>query len=290
MSVSELPPSSAGIDLHFNCTNCGEAGVRRYCPSCGETRPGSEDMSLGHFLGHAFHELVHLDSKIFRSFVYLLTRPGFLTLEYFQGRKKRYITPVRIYITLFALSFFAYSVRSSVSVWDFEKFIAADATGKGVAAIERLLAGTGTTKVAFIERVNGQWHKLISLTQFVNVGLVALALQVLYWRSRRYFVEHLIFSLHLQASFLLLSLVTWPLWWATGMEFTTNRNWIVVATMMLLHAAITIAAVWRFYAQDRTRNIVKGALTYVVTYGASVLLTLATLFVAFYQVAKAVRA
>ena len=289
MSVAELPPSTGSVELPVACTNCGETGVRNYCPACGETRPGHADMSLGHFIGHAFHELVHLDSKIFKSFLYLITRPGFLTAEYFDGRKKRYITPVRIYITLFALSLFAYSVRSSVSVWDFQKFLEADATGRGTAAIERLVAGSGTTSAAFVERVNSQWHKLITLTQFVNIAMLALALQLLYWRSRRYFVEHMVFSLHLQSAFLLLALLAWPLWWATSVEFTQPGNYGFALCMMVLHAVITVLAVRRFYRQDTLRTVAKGLAAYLASYAASVVLTLATLAGAFYLAVKSVK-
>lgn len=289
MSVAELPPTAGGAEALYPCNNCGESGVRNYCPGCGETRPGHEDMSLSHFFGHAVHELVHLDSKIFRSFLYLITRPGFLTAEYFNGRKKRYIAPLRIYVTLFALSFFAYSFQSSISVWDVQKFIDADVTGKIAGAIEQLTAGTGVSASAWAEQVNVNWHKLITVTQFVNILLLALALQALYWRSGRYFVEHLIFSLHLQSAFLLISLLMWPLWWLAGVQLTDTKNYGLSLTMMLVHAVIAIVAVHRFYAQDRWRNLIKGFAGYIASYAASVVLTLATLVMAVYVVSKAIR-
>jgi hypothetical protein len=52
------------------------------------------------------HEFLHVDSKIFRTVKHLLLTPGFLTREYFNGRRTRYVSPIRIYL-VFSVIYFA---------------------------------------------------------------------------------------------------------------------------------------------------------------------------------------
>ena len=47
-----------------------------------------------------------LDTKLFKSFIPLLLKPGFLTLEYFKGRRVGYVKPFRMYIITSIVFFF----------------------------------------------------------------------------------------------------------------------------------------------------------------------------------------
>lgn len=89
------------------CTNCGDPRIDVFCAKCGEKQPNHHDLTMGHLAHETFHELVHLDSKLFRTLRDLVTRPGELTAAYFAGRKTRYIGPLRLFLTFFALQFLA---------------------------------------------------------------------------------------------------------------------------------------------------------------------------------------
>src|ERR1019366_2718658 len=91
------------------CTSCGARLADEYCARCGERQPGHHDLAVGHFVHDVVHEFVHLDSKLIRTLRDLVARPGFLTEEYFAGRKSRYIPPLRLFLTLFALQFLAFT-------------------------------------------------------------------------------------------------------------------------------------------------------------------------------------
>jgi len=51
--------------------------------------------------------VLNIDSRIFRTLAPLYFRPGFLTNEYFAGRRVRYVTPFRLYFFLSVIAFFA---------------------------------------------------------------------------------------------------------------------------------------------------------------------------------------
>lgn len=86
------------------CPNCGTPLAGRYCSACGQ-----EDHSLAvplyrlilDFLSDQFQ----FDSRIGRTLGLLLFRPGHLTRNYLEGRRQRYIPPIRLYL-FFSIIFF----------------------------------------------------------------------------------------------------------------------------------------------------------------------------------------
>lgn len=96
------------VDLHHtasHCPNCGAAVAGNFCHQCGQEtvlHPPSTREFLHEFIGH----YVALEGKLLQTMKLLLFKPGQLSLEYLQGRRVRYIEPLRVYLT-FSLIFFA---------------------------------------------------------------------------------------------------------------------------------------------------------------------------------------
>jgi len=86
------------------CLNCGTALSGQYCGNCGQ-RARSRLISLWELISDAFGDLFELDSRIWRTLVPLLLRPGKLTYEYLQGRRASFMPPFRTYIVLSILFF-----------------------------------------------------------------------------------------------------------------------------------------------------------------------------------------
>lgn len=59
---------------------------------------------MGHLAHDFWHEVTHLDGKIWRSFRALLLQPGLLTQQYWEGRHGRWMRPLRIFLIVPALS------------------------------------------------------------------------------------------------------------------------------------------------------------------------------------------
>jgi len=92
------------------CLNCGAHLRGQYCGSCGQ-RARSRLISLWELVRDAFGDLFELDSRLWRTLVPLVIRPGLLTYDYLQGRRARYMPPFRMYLVLsllfFLVAFFA---------------------------------------------------------------------------------------------------------------------------------------------------------------------------------------
>lgn len=80
-----------------NCLNCGREVTDRFCSHCGQENLELKE-NLGHLITHFFADVTHYDSKFFTTIRYLLLRPGFLSKQYFQGKRTMYLNPVRMYV------------------------------------------------------------------------------------------------------------------------------------------------------------------------------------------------
>src|SRR4249920_3115859 len=86
------------------CANCGAPLSGRYCAACGQ-RHEPHIHSVAHFAAEGFESISHADSRLWRTLWYLLARPGFLTREFFAGRRMSYLPPFRLYLVISLLFF-----------------------------------------------------------------------------------------------------------------------------------------------------------------------------------------
>ncbi len=86
------------------CLNCGATLRGQYCGNCGQ-RARNRLISLWELVRDAFGDLFELDSRLWRTVIPLLIRPGLLTADYLAGRRARYMPPFRMYLVLSLLFF-----------------------------------------------------------------------------------------------------------------------------------------------------------------------------------------
>lgn len=96
-----------------HCLNCGHTfdaiQPENYCPNCGQENT-TKKLAFGQLFTDFLGAVFSFDSKVFRSFIPLVFRPGFLTNAYVQGKRVPYISPLRIYLFMSLLYFTAISL------------------------------------------------------------------------------------------------------------------------------------------------------------------------------------
>jgi hypothetical protein len=95
------PPAPAAKVV---CANCGAEMHGGYCYTCGQPVKGMI-RPLSTMLHDVADTIFNIDSRIFRTLTPLLLRPGYLSVEYFAGRRVRYVTPFRLYFFLSVAAF-----------------------------------------------------------------------------------------------------------------------------------------------------------------------------------------
>lgn len=194
----------------FICPSCGIKSVGKFCSSCGEKKPGTEDRSLRHHLDVVINFLTHFDSKGYRSLWYLLTRPGFLSQEYLRGRNVRYAKPLSLFISINVIYYFSISLFStntfttplSVQLNENNYY-----SGFASRKVEGQLRTREMSYATFEARYDEKVAVLSKTLIFLFIPIYAVIFYGLFFTHRRYFVDHAVVATHLW-SFILLLLAT----------------------------------------------------------------------------------
>ncbi|HEY9112737.1 MAG TPA: DUF3667 domain-containing protein [Rhodanobacteraceae bacterium] len=99
------PAASPPVAAMGHCENCGAPLYGKYCYACGQPIQGL----VRHFssvMSDVADSLLNVDERLFRTVGPLYLRPGKLTLDYFAGRRARYVTPFRLVFFLAIIAFF----------------------------------------------------------------------------------------------------------------------------------------------------------------------------------------
>jgi hypothetical protein len=277
-----------------SCANCGEPLAGDFCYRCGEKQPEARDLSVRHFLAETLNELTSVEhSKLFRTIYALLFKPGFLSVEYFAGRRTRYLKPLSLCLGVLALSVFAYSATKTVSMFNFEQLVQSEKetlasmghTQKSVydKLIERISTKRNLTREATIEAINERWSRNFSLLQVPEIALFALLLAVVYFFSGRYLVEHIVFSLHFLSFAALSTVLLWPIYLILGVK-PSLINMIVASLKFLVDIAYMFFAVRVFYHEPFWKGVLRAPVLfagyfviYVAMFLCALVVTLVTL-------------
>ncbi|MEQ9462030.1 MAG: DUF3667 domain-containing protein, partial [Haliea sp.] len=94
------------VGTQLQCQNCGAHLAGPYCHHCGqEARPAV--LFFGTLALEFLRETISLDSRVMRTLLALLGRPGLLTNAYLRGQRKRYVPPLRLFLFTSLVCIFA---------------------------------------------------------------------------------------------------------------------------------------------------------------------------------------
>jgi len=89
----------------LRCANCAAPLQGEFCHECGQSIHSVLKPVHG-MLEDTLDIVLHVDGRVMHTIPPLLLKPGFLTLEYFSGRRVRYVAPFRLMFVLCLLAFF----------------------------------------------------------------------------------------------------------------------------------------------------------------------------------------
>ncbi len=196
------------------CRNCQHPIHHNYCPNCGQ-HARDHNTKLWNFIAEFLEEFIRFDSKFLRTVVPLVSKPGFLTQEWVQGKRARYITPLKIYIMLSAIAFLVISLKINShtvpsgldmnvgSGNDLSELMPKRGDNEIVYFFKQsILAFSKVDKKVLLDQFMGR----LPTACFLMVPIAAVLFGLLYVRRSKYYVEHLVFTLHYSAfSFLMLA-------------------------------------------------------------------------------------
>ena len=234
------PPDPAG----GVCPNCLEAWASprpRHCPGCGQ----DTDLrvpTLADFLREFGGHLLAADGALRRTLGGLF-RPGHLTLAYLRGQRRRYLTPLRLFLSTSLLCLFLlHWLRPPVPAAPQASAAHGTATAPGRHLLEgvgiklgvvdgrivceqipaercdywRKRLATDPELLQDLKRTSRAYQQATRQTIFLALApSLALLLQAAYWRRRLPFGVHMVTALHVHCGWLpvLTALVLCGRWW-----------------------------------------------------------------------------
>ncbi len=263
---------------HF-CAACGQRDIPPY--------PSVRELAVD-----AISEFSGWDGRLSSTLRTLVRRPGLLTREFLEGRRARYISPLRLYLSLSVAYFLLASVVPNVRIGDRETGLNVVTTRTGdtisrarrvgdaaSGALESGVALTAAERAKALEEIERAppvlrpflrktvedpggfkrgvietMPKMLFLLLPLFAGIVAL-----FYRGRKY-PEHLYFAIHLHA-FVFLALGVTVLMRLTRVPTLIELVSIVVAIWIPIYAVLAFR---RVYGDSLVRTLAKGVAIAVI--------------------------
>lgn len=221
------------------CPNCATALQGRFCHTCGQKRIEPEEQRFSWFLRQLVESLTMLDERFLGSIGRLLLRPGRLDRDWLEGRRRRNLAPLSLFLIANVVYFF-YPPLSDLNL-SLEEQLAQAHGPVAEQLVSARLEARGVEFEDYALEYQAEATNLAKVLVILHAPLFALVLLVLHCRRGRYFVDHLAVSLHFWAFLLFVVMVLpWALW---ALFRVTGLGSPVLLQLSL--AAIVLGYGWR---------------------------------------------
>lgn len=188
------------------CPKCNEVVTTPFCASCGEEPVPPTDLTLRGLAEKVLHAFTSIDARAARTAWTLLSHPGELTVAWIGGLRKPYVAPFQIFLIanvifftlqwLTAENVFSSTLYSHLHHQDWSELA------------QSLLARRLESTHAQLEQYAPEFDRAVTLHAKSLIMLMTVffapILPLVFFRARRPFMVHVVFSLHLYTFLLLL--------------------------------------------------------------------------------------
>jgi hypothetical protein len=247
-----------------NCLNCGAVVENKFCSNCGQENLELKE-NFFHLAGHVIGDFFHYDSKFFRSVIPLFTKPGFLTKEYWEGRRVHYIHPLRLFFfvtIIFMISTGYFYNRFGKKIQNEIVYVSPDTT-----KLNPSLSSEEKAKKIEDQKIEEEKAKTVLYSgmdkffsqlkyiSFFMLPIYALIFKVLYRRKKGLYVDHLVYILHLQSfAYILIGVAL-----LIPFIFPDSLSWVRRTTLLLI-LIYMIFSLRTLYHQGWFKTILKSVI------------------------------
>lgn len=249
--------------LQHTCRSCGNPFTGNYCNQCGEKVLGPGDRSFHTFARSIFRALTLADSKFLKTLWLVISKPGFLSREFAEGRRVKYQSPLSLFFILNLVYFlfpliqlFNASLRTQVN-----SFHGRSAMHVVADKMTRLHINDVNSFAILYDQKTAGFAKMMVVLFAV---LASLPLNVIYRARQRYFTDHVglaielvCFNLFINALFLTLLVNLLRL--GSYLDETVLTGIFIATNLYFL-----LRSSWTFYEQRGVMLVAKSLLMIVV--------------------------
>jgi hypothetical protein len=254
---------------HHNCRNCHNNFKGNYCNYCGEKVYSENDKKITHLFEEAFHFSTHFDNRFFRSLKKVFSKPGLLSREFCEGKRKKYYSPFSLFLVAIFLYLlfprmqglnisFANHLNNNRAIgFSFQQNWAVAKAGSESISLEQLAA-----------KFDHLSPKIAKVLLIIIVPLCGLAFGLIFHKKKRFFYDHFILSSEFNSFFILYIFFFLPLLFElismmvpVGDIGDGNTYFMILQVVILW--LVAAASIRRFYA-TRVTAAISTAFLYLV--------------------------
>jgi hypothetical protein len=179
------------------CKSCGNHFYGMYCNACGEKVLEPGERSFKHFLSTIVRTLT-FDNKFITTLKYIIIKPGFLSREFAEGRRVKYLRPLQLFFVLNLIYFlfpllqlFNTSLNTQMYLRTHRPLVRS--------LVTKELAEKGYSYEGYSLMYNEKSTSLAKLLVIVFVFFAALPFTIIYSKRNRFFEDHLTLAVELAA-------------------------------------------------------------------------------------------
>ncbi|WP_462251012.1 DUF3667 domain-containing protein [Ekhidna sp.] len=197
MDIEKIPDQS---QLH--CLNCGTPVSSSYCHHCGQRVRDNLDRSLGRLLGEFLGNIFFLDNRFFVSLIYFLRFPGRMTVEFLGGKRKKFISPVTLFL-FFNLVYFFVNPLSDYSLPLSDQVYGQPYSTWTKEWVDKKLKNEGLSMQEYAITYQNMSDQISKSVMILNIPIIALFVYLITFRKRKFYFDNLIYSFHFFSLYML---------------------------------------------------------------------------------------
>ncbi|MEO9964998.1 MAG: DUF3667 domain-containing protein [Reichenbachiella sp.] len=156
---------------------------------------------MAHLFGDLINNLLFVDNRFWVSLKYLFFKPGLMTVEFLEGKRRKFMPPVTIFLFVNVFYFFT-SPMTDYSLPLVDQLY--QPTHKAIAnrLVEKKLAEEELTMEEYAIEYNQASDNVSKTIMILNIPIIAFFVYLLAIRKRKFYYDSLIFSIHYFTIFL----------------------------------------------------------------------------------------
>jgi hypothetical protein len=108
-----------GLELQKReCASCGKEFETHFCPNCGERRLTDKDYSAFSLINDFVVDVFNIENKFWRTLRTFIIRPAKYVDEYIKGARKKFISPIKLFLIANAWYFLFPAMDTFKSTWN----------------------------------------------------------------------------------------------------------------------------------------------------------------------------
>jgi hypothetical protein len=242
-----------------------------YCNICGEKVIEAKDRKLKSFLGKVLISTTIVDNKFLRSLWLTITNPGFLSREYVEGRRVRYMKPLQMFFILNIIYFFFPILQMFNSSLYTQLNVLPHARIAREIVVKKIQE-EGITYRGFELMYNDKTTSLAKLLIVIFVVVASLPISLIFVKKNRYFTDHMALSVELTSFNIAVNAIGLTiLFWTTSKLLHLSQTGLEIylndATLTIIFITSNLYFIFRaartFYQQKGKRlflNAIAGIL------------------------------